>query len=282
MNNTDFNWIEIKVIAEPVLLEELSPDLFEAGFEGITEQSDSFLIYVEESNWGEPQKNQLFKILARKNIAENKIEIKRIKNQNWNENWKANFKVFKVGKNIVVQPDWENYQIKQNETLITIAPKMAFGTGHHETTKLILEQLENLSIQGARVLDAGTGSGILAIYAAKKGAEKVVAFDNDPQAIINAEENCALNQVKNNIELICCDIDDIKKTLFDIIIANINRNVLLKSPEKFKNIASISAKLVLSGLLLADEKEIVKAYKVFGWQLENTQRLGEWVSLIFK
>lgn len=282
MNNTDFNWIEIKVIAEPVLLEELSPDLFEAGFEGITEQSDSFLIYVEESNWGEPQKNQLFKILARKNIAENKIEIKRIKNQNWNENWKANFKVFKVGKNIVVQPDWENYQIKQNETLITIAPKMAFGTGHHETTKLILEQLENLSIQGARVLDAGTGSGILAIYAAKKGAEKVVAFDNDPQAIINAEENCALNQVKNNIELICCDIDDIKKTLFDIIIANINRNVLLKSPEKFKNIASINAKLVLSGLLLADEKEIVKAYKACGWQLENTQRLGEWVSLIFK
>jgi ribosomal protein L11 methyltransferase len=276
------DWIEIKIHTDPGILEVISPRLFSLGFEGITEEKDYFLIYIPGQNWNEKGKKSLVQLLKENGIAKKQFEIKIIRNQNWNENWKENFKTFRVGKNIIIQPDWENYQKEKAEIVLTIAPKMAFGTGHHQTTQLILMQLEQQLKPGMKVLDAGTGSGILAIYAAKKQAKKVTAFDNDQEAIINAQENCALNSVYNIIRLLCCDINTIKPEPFDLIIANINRNILLQWVDKFKNFASDNTKLVLSGLLTTDRDEIVKVYTDYGWKLISGDQMDEWISLIFE
>jgi ribosomal protein L11 methyltransferase len=276
----DFNWIEIEIFSNPLILEEMSPFLFNMGFEGITEKQKSFVIYIKQSDWNSTKEEKLKEQLKAKNIDQT-WSVNIIENQNWNENWKDNFKRFTVGKHIVIKPDWDTYTANKDEILITIAPKMAFGTGHHQTTQLILQQMEKCIEPGMRVLDAGTGSGILAVYAAKSGAESIVAFDNDPQAIVNARENCHLNSINQRIELHCCDIDSIIEREFDLIIANINRNILRLWPETFKNFAKMYTKLLLSGLLKTDQHEMIHLYKSAGWQFMDRKQLNEWIALSF-
>jgi len=158
---------------------------------------------------------------------------------------------------------------------------MAFGTGHHETTQLILDLMEDLIVPEMAVLDAGTGSAILAIYAALKGAN-VIAFDNDPDAIENGEENCGLNSVSSNINLFCTDLSGIKTEIYDLIIANINRNVLLDLATPFLDYSASGKLLLLSGLLESDRETILKKYNHAGWELQKGKQKGEWVALLMK
>lgn len=274
-------WLEIIINENPSVLESLSPFFFEMGCEGINEFDGSFRLYFQLNRWNDNKYTELKTILNQKNIHESRIITKTIKDENWNENWKENFKSFKVGHNIIVKPDWEKYTAKENELVITIAPKMAFGTGHHETTQLILEQLEEIIKPGMSVLDAGTGSAILAIYCALKGAKKIMAFDNDPVAIENASENIFINKVKNKINLKCCVLKDIETEAYDVIVANINKNILLGYADRFKNYACNRTFLVLSGLLVADREEIIKTYKNEGWNFIRSDTSGEWISLNF-
>lgn len=278
MNN---NWIEIIVENPPYILEEISSFLFEMGCSGIEEGDKSFKIYFAENDWNDQLKERLIHLCVNKNIPELNISLNIIKTENWNENWKENFKVFHLGENIIIQPDWANYQSKKNEYVITIAPKMAFGTGHHETTQLILKRLEKEMKAGLSVLDAGTGSGILAIYCALLKASKIVAFDNDPVAIENATENLALNGVLDKINLLSANLYDIKEEQFDLIIANINKNILIEFSSHFANYANSGTKLILSGLLDTDKKEIIECYEKNKWIHKNCDQLNEWISLQF-
>jgi len=276
------NWIGISVKHSPEILEELSPQFFALGCQGINELERSFELCFSEKDFNDSVKRNLMVILKLKDIAENDIVFSVIEPENWNENWKENFKTFRVGQNIVVKPDWESYQSTNLETVITIAPKMAFGTGHHETTRLILELMEDVVKEGMSVLDAGTGSAILAIYAALKGAGITVAFDNDPEAIVNAEENCTLNDVSSKIELYCDDLSGIKKKEYDLIVANINRNVLMKLAIPFLEYSKPDNLLILSGLLVTDYDDILKQYSEAGWQLQKSKQQGEWMALLMK
>lgn len=275
------DWLVITVKANPLILEELSELIFNIGSEGVEEKETSFDVYFNIKNWDSKKKEAFIKILEKKDISTKDILYSSIRSQNWNENWKENFKPFRLGSKIIIQPDWEKYQARKDEKVITIAPKMAFGTGHHETTKLILKQMEAEIITAATVLDAGTGSGILAIYAALCGAKKVVAFDFDPEAIANAVENCDLNNVSDKIDLLCTDINGIRPEPYNFIIANINKNVLLDSAESFRKYATESTTLILSGLLHSDKEEIKTNYESNGWIFKKSDQLGEWISLQF-
>lgn len=278
---TQINWIGIYIKYPPAVLEELSPYFFAMGCQGINELEYSFQLYFIERDFTDSVKIQLLEFLCSKGI-DVQIVFKKIEPENWNENWKENFKIFRVGKRIIVKPDWESYKAIEDEIVVTIAPKMAFGTGHHETTQLILSLMENIIQPGMPVLDAGTGSAILAVYAALKEAGTIVAFDSDPEAIENAKENCALNDVSSKIKLYCDDLSGIAKKEYGLIVANINRNVLLQLATPFLGYSAQGNLLILSGLLETDYKDILKKYSEAGWQLQKSKKKGEWCALQFQ
>ena len=211
----------------------------------------------------------------------NQIKTKQVVWEDWTENWKQNFATFRVEPNIIVAPDWEEPQVQPGEQLIKISPKMAFGTGHHETTQLILSLLPANLDRGMQVLDAGTGSGILAILAAKLGAGHVTAFDTDPVAVENARENTELNSVKNKIDIYTGYLSDGLKNKYDLIMANINRNVLLDLCVQWSDYIQPGGKLILSGILETDEDIIRSAYEKKNWQYLNKKQKGEWIALVF-
>lgn len=282
LNPVDKKWIEVKISVSPEILEEISADFFALGCQGINEREEDFCIFFPAGNWDLNSKDKLLHLAARYKIPGNKIQFSDIEAENWNENWKENFTTFRLGKNIIITPDWENYVPKPLDVVLTITPKMAFGTGHHETTQLILEMMEDIVNPGMTVLDAGTGSAILAIYAAKKGASAVVAFDNDPEVMENAAENCELNSVHKNIQLQCAVLSEIKQQYFDLLLANINRNVLLEIAIDLRKYSKKGGLLVLSGLLETDKNDIINHYNNAGWNYKRGRQKGEWVALLLE
>ncbi len=277
-------WIEIKVLAAARYLELLSAFIFAAGAEGVQEEENDFTIYFEDEKWNPEVYQLLLKEFERviPDFDEARLVVVSRADQNWMENWKQNFKVFRVGQRIVVQPDWENYQPKPGEIVLTIAPKMAFGTGHHETTRLCLLLMEKWFQPERRLLDAGTGSGILAIYAAKRGAQNILAVDNDPLAIENAQENAQLNRVEENIRFTVLDVASLPQAEFECIVANINRNVLLKIAPLVSHVLAPEGILVLSGVLKVDQEIVEKEYVKQGLKQIDLAGEKEWLGLVFE
>jgi ribosomal protein L11 methyltransferase len=272
-------WTEIRVNADPMLLEELSVPFFDMGCQGIDEQQNGFTVYFKKEHWTDATKMIFSSLLENKDITADKITYQTLEEENWNENWKEYFKTFRLGKNIIIKPDWEVYEAEDEEKVVTIIPKMAFGTGHHETTRLILKQLEETVRPGMSVLDAGCGTAILAIYCAVMGAGKITAFDVDAVAVENARENIMLNQVADRICLRCATLQDINKEAYDLITANINRNVLLDLAAPFNAYTRPGTILLLSGLLHEDKDAVLQQYNREGWILEKSEQRAEWLSL---
>ena len=229
------NWIEVNVNINPSLLDTISNDIFSLGADGLEEADDLVKIYFQSQQWNESKLNLLVETISRFNPDFNSsyIHTKNIPFQDWTENWKENFKLFNLTDEIIIKPDWDAYQPQKSEIVITISPKMAFGTGHHETTQLVMLMMQKYLKKGQRLMDAGTGSGILAILAAKLGADEITVFDNDPVAAENTKENFLQNNINIKHNIICGVLDDIEKSEYDIIVANIDRSVLLGMPGKF-------------------------------------------------
>ncbi|MGD9897751.1 MAG: 50S ribosomal protein L11 methyltransferase [Calditrichaceae bacterium] len=276
------DWLEIKIYLNPENLEWLSPYLFALGSEGIFERENDFFVYFKTGEWNQEKFYLLKQYLAESSPehGETNIETLDLPDEDWNEAWKESFKTFHLGENIVVKPDWDSYSPNPGETVITIAPKMAFGTGHHETTQLILMMLEKYLRADQSLLDAGTGSGILAIYGAMLGANPVVAFDNDHVATENTLENAGLNGVSEKITCFTGELIDAGKDRFDMIVANINRNVLLDLASGFFGFLKPGGKLILSGLLIVDEDVIMDAYRKNGWTMIHKEQRKEWMALV--
>lgn len=274
-------WIEIKIAADPALLDTVSSYLFANGAEGIEEREDYLVVYFAQNKWNTEKaslvKDYLTTGLA---ISSEVIDWGTIPDSDWNENWKVNFKTFQLSNTISISPDWEQVDQKKGEINLRISPKMAFGTGHHETTQLLLILLDKYVQNGDTLLDAGCGSGILAIFAALKGAGSVVAFDNDSVAMLNVEENLMLNKVDAEIEICTGQLDDLLPQPFDLIVANINRNVLLDLAGQFQNYITPDGKLMLSGLLKEDEQQIRSAYRKKDWRVIERQQKNEWIALV--
>lgn len=219
------NYIEYDFVITPLgeACEILVAELAEFGFESFVDSENGILAYVQEKDWYPEILNDIYIL---KN-PEFKISYtqKLIKQVNWNEQWEKNFNPITVNEQITVRAPFHE---KTNTPFdIVIEPKMSFGTGHHETTHMMLEFLLNTQLLGKKVLDMGCGTGVLAIMAAKKGATDVTAIDIDTWCYENAQENIQRNETEF-IKVLLGDATLLNDQNFDVIIANINRNILLE------------------------------------------------------
>lgn len=200
-----------------------------------------------------------------------------LQSEDWMEGWKKNFKPLKVSEHFVVKPSWDEYKAASDEIVIIIDPKMAFGTGHHETTAQCLRALEEIDCTGKRVLDYGCGTGILAIAAAKLGASIVTACDNDPEAIEATKENAVLNEVVIFVEL--ADRFVISPPA-EIIMANMITDQLIGLYDCLDKSLVKNGVIVFSGISVEDYPRFYEFLKLKPLSIEKVNKGAEWVTLI--
>jgi ribosomal protein L11 methyltransferase len=244
----------------------LLDDYHPAGFEQTDEKLKA---YFEEEGF---DKDAVMQILSGYDCTVSTVE-----EQNWNAVWEENFQPVIVEDFCAVRAHFHQ-PISNVEHEIIITPKMSFGTGHHATTYMMMQQMRHIDFNQKKVFDFGTGTGILAILAEKLGAETITAIDVDDWSIENAKENfqrngCSRIAVSLSSQL---PVDN-----YDIILANINRNVLLDYMEGLKKMVNPGGVVVLSGLLASDEADIKEAANRQGLQLKKKEEKNGWVSLLF-
>lgn len=275
---------EFKVYFYPFEIDLVTSFLWNLKPEGILEENNFVLVYFNEncSTTKEDIEMELLYLKELKIIKEFSVEFSINENKNWNEEWEKNLNIIKVGERIVIRPTSKNYQPEKDEIVLNIDPKMSFGTGEHETTKLVIKLLEKYVTPGIAVLDVGTGTGILVIAAVKLGAGYGIGIDNDEVCYENGIENCIKNNLSDKIEIRTGTIEDIKQNDFDIVIANIHKNVLIDISKKLIGKTKHNGLIILSGLLIADEKEIVEFYLQKDCELVETIYMNEWCAIVFR
>ena len=206
--------------------------------------------------------------------------INTLKKENWNAKWESNYPVVVVNENCVVRSHFHN-PISDIEYDLVITPKMSFGTGHHETTVLMMNEIFSLDLERRSVLDIGSGTGVLTILASKLGARDLVGIDVDEWAFKNAKENADLNHI-SNIHFIHGDINDIGNVRYDVLLANINRNCILNDIEKYVSIMNNSADILLSGFLEEDSVLILNKTEQLGLELVVSKNKNKWQMLHLK
>jgi ribosomal protein L11 methyltransferase len=252
-----------------IIIAELST----AGFYGFLEEDSNLKAYIEATLF---DKNILDAVVSQYGVTVHIIEIPET---NWNADWESSFQPVVVNDFVAIRADFHApVQHVQHEIVIT--PKMSFGTGHHATTFLVLEAMQQFDWQGKEVLDFGTGTGVLAILAEKLGAENVLAIDNNQWSIENAIENCSANCCKT-IQIV--DAESIPEGItFDGILANINKHVLIEHCDAICKALKNTGILLLSGLLLADEEDIVNLYYTNLGEPLFVNRRNNWILIAYR
>ncbi len=277
------NYNIFKIYSDPFQIDIISGLLWELQIEGITEEKDHLVIYAEEE---ETVNEKIIIDILEKLKSEhlvNKFSVVKevIQDENWNEMWEKSRGIIKISNKFVIKPTFKEYQANPGEIVLTIDPKMSFGTGDHQSTKLMLELLEKYIKPGMKILDVGSGTGILSIASIKLGAKKAIAIDNDERCYENCLENCQLNLAAENVEILIGEISDVNETDFDLVLANIQKNVLLNISNEIKKRIKENGIVILSGLLSEDENDIKIHYSQNGFQTIETKRMDEWITLVF-
>lgn len=214
-------------------------------------------------------------------IGEGKIIVNKVYEEDWANNWKQYYKPTKIGHNIVIKPVWEKYDNEPADIVITLNPGMAFGTGTHETTRMCVEALENHVDKDSVVFDIGTGSGILAITAAKLHAKSVIGVDLDPVAVDSAKENVQLNNL-NNIEIVYGNLMDVIKGKANIIVANILAEIIILLSDDIKKFLLPGGYFITSGIIKDKKQQVIDKLNENGLEIINVEVLGEWVCIVAK
>lgn len=278
------NYKEFTISAIPFIPEVLSGFLWELDISGIQEEENFIKVFcTEQSSTDETEISAQLQKLVKEAVIESFIVNKKIlANKNWNEEWEKSREVIVVSESLVIKPSFKEYSTKPNQIVITIDPKMSFGTGEHQSTKLSLLFLEKYVKAGMKILDVGTGTAVLAIASAKLGASSVVAIDNDEWCFENSIENCEVNSVKDKVDVRLCEIKDVAYKDFDLIVVNIQRDILLEIRTEIRERIVKDGIVILSGLLIQDKEEILREYAKSNFTLLDSQSSGEWISLVFE
>ncbi len=254
--------------------EVLLASLIDLDFEGF-EEEDAFLHAYA------PYSESLIETVSRigQDQDAHPVQYERIPDQNWNARWESGFAPVVVGDFCTVRAGFHDMVVATPYEII-ITPKMSFGTGHHDTTRLMIAQMQQVSFHGKKVLDFGAGTGILAILAAKLGATTVHAVDNDIWAYENAQENIAANGYAN-VTMVHGTLDAIPSGTYNVILANINRHILLETmPALYQKLVS-GGRIFMSGLLLEDMDIVCEAATGAGFVLREHQAGNNWLLLDF-
>ncbi len=273
---------EFIITTEPFNAEILSSILWELNIDGINEEVNCLKVFAQdESVTTDAIESELNLLKENKLLREFSVQENFIVEKNWNEEWEKSREVVHVTNKIVIKPTFKDYEPKSGEIVLTLDPKMSFGTGDHQTTKICLKFIEKYIKPGMKVLDAGSGTAILGIAAAKLDAGKVIAFDIDDWCYENGIENTQLNNVVDKVEIKKCELKDIEENNFDLIIANIQKNILLELAKGFKSRINSGGILVLSGLLEMDKEAIVSKYSEVGFGEIDYLKMDDWIGIVF-
>lgn len=256
--------------------------LSNVGAEGFIDEGNELKCYFAEKKWKAGYKDDVAKFLGHLKdqglVGDFSIDVSEILNQDWNMKWEESIVPIEVTDNIVIKPSWKEYS-GSAKIVIEIDPKMSFGTGHHETTRMMVKLLEKHIKDGGRMLDVGTGTGVLAIAAVKLGASHCIAVDRDEWSIDNSMENIKKNGVFDKVEVVRGEVASISEEEFDIVVANLNRNTLLYIEPELRKRCKSGGVLLLAGLLALDEKDVVDSYTKSGFKVLEVLHEAEWSAL---
>ena len=252
--------------------------LNEIDFESYAEDENGVKAYVQTLLLNENAVKEIISEVAE--LCELTFSISKVKQENWNKQWESNFEPVFINDKCVIRAHFHQ-PIPDVDFEIIITPKMSFGTGHHETTSLVMNEMFSLDFNNKSVLDMGCGTGVLAILASKLGANSLVGIDFDEWAVENAEENSVLNSI-DNIDYIHGDADAIGDATFDIIVANINRNIILQDIEKYVGAMNEKSEIIFSGFLKEDIPLILEKSEQLGLDLVVSKNKNKWQMLHLK
>lgn len=276
------DYIELKVKVDPSNQEAneiIIAQLAEFEFESFTENDGGLSAFIKATEYTIEIEKKLKNLIIPEGTSIS-FEIDRIKGQNWNAQWESNFEPIIVNNRCQVRASFHKSR-PDLEYDIIIDPKMAFGTGHHQTTYLMIEAILNEDITDKTVLDMGCGTGVLAILSEMKGAKALTAIDNDDWAYQNTLENVQVNHCKR-IATFCGDVKLIEGKLYDIILANINLNILLADIQHHEKSLLPFGRLMLSGILKSDIEVIKQKAKEHGLTHLNTSTRDDWAMISFQ
>ena len=212
-----------------------------------------------------------------------KVETVGVREEDWANSWKDYYKPLRIGKRLVIVPAWEKYEEGENDLIVRMDPGMAFGTGTHETTRLVIELLEKYTKPGCRMLDVGTGSGILAICASKLGAGECFAYDIDPMAVRVANENIKDSGLSN----IHCEVSDLLKQAdrsrpYDLICANLVADIIIRMVPDLSPFMAEHTVLLASGIISARADDVIACFDKYGYEIVEKSVENDWCALAVK
>jgi len=291
-------WLKLTITCAPQLVEPVSDfvlGVVEAGVEtGAPDEPHygTVQVYVSEPDPSEQQiadivgliDGQLAYLAGIFGVEKPGLRQELIVEEDWGKSWKEHFKPLPIVPGLVIVPSWEHYEQARGELVIVMDPGMAFGTGHHATTALCAGYLQDIARSGSlgKVLDVGTGTGILAMAAALFGAERVYGIDNDPEAVNAATANVAGNDLQAKVAI---DIAPLAAVTghYDTIVANIISSVLLAMADDLNRLLAAGGRLILSGILGGEqEQEVIAAFRTRGLSFVESRPQKEWVALRFQ
>jgi len=248
------------------------------GFEGFVEGEDDIQAFIEEELYLPEDLNQLIDELAGMNI---KLQFRfhRTEDQNWNEEWERKFSPVLIDGRVLIRAPFHDSS-EDIECTLVIEPKMSFGTGHHHTTKLMIREMGNHPMKGKRILDMGCGTGVLGIYACYLGAAWVLGVDNDQWAYENALENIRRNGT-TAMDVRLGDVSILHQDKFDMILANITRNTLVRDMSVYTKHLSEQGRMIISGILAEDVQYVLNEAYRCGLKHTSTGEEANWISLTF-
>lgn len=291
-------WLKITIETDPVLVEPIGDFLvgvLEAGVETGAADEPNFgtlTCYMQKAN---PEPREVEEIVER--ISSYLGELAKVfavsvptltasffEEEDWSATWKEHFKPFAIVPGLVIAPTWEEYRPAAGEAVITMDPGMAFGTGHHATTSLSLELLRRTLVAGStmRVLDVGTGTGILGMAALLFGAASVLAIDNDPEATAAASDNVRRNNLDDRMQVSLTPLGELSGC-YQVVVANIVHDVLVELAGDLTRLTDAGGFLILSGILVGDQVAHIQRFFVDkGFTLLDLEERKEWAALRFR
>jgi len=274
-------FIKLKYFLEEELHEIATAYLADLPFIGITSMNDEFEIHFDLDKFDDKTQDSITFWINETSQNSKLISKDVIDDKNWNEEWEKNVPVIVVNDNIAITPSWKQDEVEKPIKII-INPKMSFGTGEHATTRLMCIMLEENVKKDEFWIDAGTGTGVLAILTVKLGAKSCFAFDNNHWSYLNAQENIKLNNCESIIDLQEIDIDEYTLPKSDGIVANLFVHLILDSMKSFSGSIKSGGKLLISGILKFDEDKVLSSAKEHNFKHIKTIYEDEWAGFLFE